>query len=102
MIIDRNLLFAVLALEGDFLNRQQFLEVCRNWAPRKHTSMGELLVQSGWLTPADKAAIDRLLERKLGKHQGDVRAALLSHTDEWMRQSLLSLGDAGITHVLSA
>jgi eukaryotic-like serine/threonine-protein kinase len=102
MIIDRNLLFAVLALQGDFLARQQFLEVCRSWAPRKHSSLAELLVQSGWLTAADKAAVDRLIERKLGKQNGDVRATLLAHTDEWMRQSLLSLGDAGIAHVLSA
>jgi serine/threonine-protein kinase len=102
MIIDRNLLFAVLALQGDFLNQQQFLEICREWASRKQVPLGELLVQCGWLTPADRTAVDLLVEKKLHKHCDDERASLLAQTDEWVRQSLLGLADVGITHVLSA
>ena len=101
MLIDHNLLFAVLALQGDFLTQQQFLDICRDWTRRKQTPLAEMLVERGWLTPGDRAAVERLSERKLGKHGQDERSTLRAHLDEWTRQALLSLADAGITHVLA-
>jgi PAS domain S-box-containing protein len=72
---DRNLLFGVLALQVDLIDARQFAEICTAWSARKEVSLAELLVQRGWLTPEDRADVERLLHRKLRKH-GDARASL--------------------------
>ena len=53
MDTDRNLLFGVLALQADLITPPQFIEACTLWASRKETPLAELLVERGWLTPAD-------------------------------------------------
>src|SRR5262249_56759150 len=76
MDTDCNLLFGVLALQADLLDNDQFAEACAAWAARKDTPLADLLVERGWLTAAQKAAVDVLLECKLKKHGGDVHASL--------------------------
>src|SRR5262249_24075368 len=73
---DRNLLFGVLALQLDLLDARRFAEACSAWATRKDTPLADLLVERGWLTAADRADVERLLERKLRKQGGDARASL--------------------------
>jgi serine/threonine protein kinase/Flp pilus assembly protein TadD len=75
-LTDRNLLFGVLALQADLLDARKFAEACSAWAACKDTPLADLLVERGWLTAADRAHLDYLLERKLHKHGGDARASL--------------------------
>jgi hypothetical protein len=72
---DRNLLFAVLALQADLIDREQFVRACTLWTARKDTPIAELVVEQGWLSAAYRADVERLLERKLKKHGGDARAS---------------------------
>src|SRR5262249_16953569 len=58
------------------------------------------LVEKGWITAADRADIQRLLERKLKKHRGDARAGLAAIGDE-VKRSLAALGDAEIQRSLA-
>jgi serine/threonine-protein kinase len=95
MDTDRNLLFGVLALQADFLDAIQFAEACTAWAARKEVPLADLLVERGWLTAADKADIERLLQRKLRKH-GDVRASLAAAADDEVRRVLAVLTDSEI------
>ena len=44
---DRNLLFAVLALQADCLTQPHFVEACTLWASRKDKSIAELMVERG-------------------------------------------------------
>ena len=74
MDTDRNLLFGVLALQADLITNDQFAEACSAWAARKSDPLAELLVERGWLGLPDRADVEKLLERKLKKHGGDVRA----------------------------
>ena len=76
MDTDRNLLFGVLALQADVISHTQFVEACTLWANQKGTPLSDLLVERGWITAADRADVDRLVERKLQKHGGDVKAGL--------------------------
>src|SRR5262249_43115689 len=76
MDADRNLLFGVLALQADLIDRTQFVEACSLWATRKTVPLADLLAERGWLLPADRAHVDYLVERKLQKHGGDVHASL--------------------------
>jgi hypothetical protein len=55
-----------------------------------------LLVERGWLMPADKADLERLLERKLRKHGGSFHTALAAVVGGPTRRHLSLVGDAEI------
>jgi hypothetical protein len=76
MNTDRNLLFGVLALQADVLDADQFIKACTLWTTRKHVPLADLLIELGWITPGDKADVERLVERKLKRHGGDPKAGL--------------------------
>jgi PAS domain S-box-containing protein len=101
MDTDRNLLFGVLALQAGLIDSRQFVEACTLWATRKGAPLAALLIERGWLAPADQAHLDYLLERNVNKHHGDVRASLAAAPDD-IKRSLAALGDADIQHSLAA
>jgi eukaryotic-like serine/threonine-protein kinase len=98
---DRNLLFAVLALQADVVDADQFVKVCTLWTTRKQTALADLLIELGWITPADRGDVERLLERKLRKHGGDPRAGLAAAGDE-VKRTLAALRDDDIQKSLTA
>ena len=65
MTTDHNLLFGVLALQADLIDPSSFVEVCTLWANQKHKPLANLLVERGLLTPADRADVEKLVQRKL-------------------------------------
>src|SRR5262249_10540447 len=97
---DRNLLFGVFPLQADLINSTQFVEACGAWAARKSGSLADLLLERGWLAPADRDHVEYLLRRKLQKHGGDVRASLADLADEDVRQALAGVDDADIRQSL--
>jgi tetratricopeptide (TPR) repeat protein len=101
MDTDHNLLFAVLALQADLIDANRFVEACTLWANQKQTPLPDLLVQHGWITPADRADVERLLERKLKKHSGNARAGLAEVTTDGVRQSLAAVPDADVRQSLA-
>jgi serine/threonine-protein kinase len=84
---ERNLLFAVLALQADLIDERQFVEACTVCAGRKSLLLADLLVERGWITEGDRADVERLAERKLKRHGHDVQASLAAACDA-ARQSL--------------
>ena len=96
MDTDRNLLFAILALQADLIDRDRFIQACTLWAARKDTPIAELVVAQGWLTAADRADIERLLLRKLNKHGGDVRASIVEVAGAAIRSALATVADAEV------
>jgi serine/threonine protein kinase len=97
---DRNLLFAVLALQADLLDRDQFVRACALWATRKQTPIAELLVEQGWLTPAGKGVVEQLLALKVKKHGGDVQASLAAAADDAVRRAVAAAGDDDLARSL--
>jgi PAS domain S-box-containing protein len=95
MDTDRNLLFAVLALQVDLLDRERFVQACTLWAAHKDRPIADLLIEQGWLTPEDRGDVDRLLDRKLKKHGGDVQASLATVGNDVLH-SLLAVGDPDV------
>jgi serine/threonine-protein kinase len=75
---DRNLLFGVLALQGDLIDTHQFAEACTAWSLRKDRPLADQLVERGWLQPEDRRLIERLLEQKIKKHGGDPHQSLIA------------------------
>src|SRR5207245_1754839 len=55
---DHNLLFAVLALQADLIDRDRFVQACTLWASRKDTPLATLLVELGWLSAEDCADVE--------------------------------------------
>jgi serine/threonine-protein kinase len=98
---DRNLLFGVLALQADILDPQQFAAACSEWAGRKGTSLADLLIQRGWLTPEDRAHVEYLLQRKLKRHGGDDRASLADVITPGVRQILGDIPAADVQQSLA-
>src|SRR5271165_2268101 len=76
MNVDRNLLFAVIALQDDLIDQTQFADVCAGWAMRLERPLADLLIERSWITEQDRADVERKLERKLKKNHGDARATL--------------------------
>jgi serine/threonine-protein kinase len=101
MDTDHNLLFGVLALQADLIDDARFVEACTLWANHKQTPLADLLVQRGWLTPADRADVEKLLDRKLNKHKGDARAGLAEVTSDPVKRSLAGLADADVRQSLA-
>jgi serine/threonine-protein kinase len=102
MDTDRNLLFGVLALQADLLDPERFARACTLWSAQKTTPLADLLVQQGWLTPADRADIEKLLDRKLKKHHGDAKAGLAEVTTDQVRNSVAELADPDVRRSLAA
>ena len=88
MDADRNLLFAVLALQTDCIDAVQFAQACSAWTVGRDQPMADLLVGRGWLTLDDRGLIERLLERKLSRHVGDAHESLVAaaKTDAQVRE----------------
>src|SRR4051812_44049660 len=105
MDADRNLLFGVLALQGDLIDAGQFAEACTAWSARKDRPIDDLLVERGWLSSEDRALVAQLLERKLKKHSGDARKGLAAATaGDAVRGAVeavrRTVGDADVRHSL--
>ncbi len=102
MDTDRNLLFGVLALQADLIDARQFAEACAAWAASKDGPLADLLVGRGWLQPADREDVERLLCRKLQKHGGDARASLVASASNDALRALAVLGDPDLMHTFDA
>ena len=98
---DRNLLFGVLALQLDLLDNSQFAEACAAWATRKGVPLSDILLERGWLTPTDCGDVERLLKRKLKRHNGEVRASLAETVNDKAQRLLNVLNDPDINATLS-
>ncbi len=98
---DRNVLFAVLAFQADLLDQRKFAEACTIWSTQKQKPMADLLVERGWLTADDPDELQKLLERKLAKHNGDAKAAFAGITTDEIRQMLDQIGDPDIRRTFS-
>jgi serine/threonine protein kinase/tetratricopeptide (TPR) repeat protein len=97
---DRNLLFGVLALQLDYIDRDGFVNACAAWATRKDTPLADVLLSLGLLSPDDRTEVERLMERRLKKHGGDVQASLAGAADSAVRSAVAAVGDDDLAQSL--
>jgi serine/threonine protein kinase len=62
---NRNLWFGLIALQAELISEPQFIEACRICAEQKSASLEEIISARGWLTPADRDVVQRLIVRRL-------------------------------------
>lgn len=102
---DRNLLFGVLAFQLDFVTQAQLIETMQAWMMRKEKSLGEVLVEKGFLTTQRRELLDTLVAEHVRQHGDDPERSLAAiNYEQSLRQELQRLGDpevsraAGLLH----
>jgi serine/threonine-protein kinase len=99
---DGNLIFGLLALQMDFVTREQLLEALHAWMLDKQTPLGDILVRRGVLDRDDRDDLDRLVARHVRRH-GDPRASLAAlRVEPSVRHALESLPDAEVQRSVAA
>ncbi len=101
-VSDRNLIFAILAIQNDLVSRDGVIAAMNAWISAKHKPISQILVEQGSLDPDDAAAIDGMISRIIRKSGGDVHKTLesLSSVAE-LAAPLAALGDTDLTASLS-
>ncbi len=80
---NRNLLFAIMAVQMDFVPRDAMFSAMFAWTERKELPLGQILVDRGELSHARRALLDQLLDEHIKAHANDPARSLqaLSSTD---------------------
>jgi serine/threonine-protein kinase len=101
---DRNLLFGILALQMDFVTRDQLVAAMNAWVLDKTRPLGAVLLAQGALRDDTHALLDALVQKHLEMHGNDAERSLaaLSLIDA-AREQLRQVADpevgASLAHV---
>ncbi|MBI3462248.1 MAG: tetratricopeptide repeat protein [Planctomycetes bacterium] len=101
---DRNLLLGILALQLDFIGREDLIAAMHAWVLEKHKPLGEILREQGKLAPERLELLHALVAEHLKQHQGDPQKSLAAVSSiDSVREQLAGLGDreleASLAHV---
>jgi len=100
---DRNLLFGTIALQMDFVSRDQLIAAMQAWVFDKRKLLGQVLSEQGVLSPEDQKAIESLVRRHLLRHDNDAESSLaaLSSISQRLRDDLSNIADPDLEASLS-
>jgi formylglycine-generating enzyme required for sulfatase activity/serine/threonine protein kinase len=73
---DRNLLFGILALQLDFISRDQLVAAMHAWVLDKHKALGDILCAQGALAHDNQVLLESLVQKHLRQHHDDPQASL--------------------------
>jgi serine/threonine protein kinase len=73
---DRNLLFGILALQLDFISRDQLVAAMHAWVLEKHKALGDILCAQGALAHDNQVLLEALVQKHLRQHHDDPQASL--------------------------
>src|SRR5262245_55978350 len=68
---DRNLLFGILALQMEFVNRDALVSAMNAWILSKQTPLGVILANRGDLNATRCQLLDALVEEHVKQHDND-------------------------------
>ncbi len=72
----RQILFALLAHQNEFITQEQLLKAFRLWLADKSRSLETVLVEQGSISQDDRNLFDRLVEKYLERFGGDAQLSL--------------------------
>jgi eukaryotic-like serine/threonine-protein kinase len=73
---DRNLLFGILALQMDFIDREALVAAMNAWVLDKAKPLGQILLEQGKLRPEFFQALEVMVEAHLKAHDHDPQRSL--------------------------
>jgi len=74
--VDCNLLFGSLALQMDFIGRDELIAAIHAWVLDKQKSLGQILVEQGAIELDARALLDALVQKHLELHASDPQRSL--------------------------
>lgn len=90
----RNLLFVAIALQMDFITREQLIAAARDWTRAKTQTMGGVLVRQGVIEEDTRSLLERLIDKHLEQRGDDSGRKLGAMTSlDSVREDLQQLGD---------
>ncbi len=99
---DRNMLLGMLALQMDFINRDQLIAGINAWALNKVKPLDEILREQGALRRDTRDLLKALVEKHLEIHEGDAEKSLGSLSSIGsVREDLKSIADPEIAATLT-
>lgn len=72
------LLFGVIALQNNFVTREQFVSAFDSWVQNKSRPLAEILIRRGNLSTSDRDLLERLVSKFLIQNGGSVQQSLES------------------------
>jgi tetratricopeptide (TPR) repeat protein len=100
---DANLLFGILALQMDFITRDQLVAAMHAWVLQKSRPLGQLLREQQALGDDELALLEALVAKHLEKHGGDAQQSLQAlGSVRPVRDELQQLADADVQASLAA
>ena len=95
--VDLNLLFGMIALQTNFITREQLVAAFDNWVRDKSRNLGQILISNKALSDEDHDALTRLVTRFTTKHGGDAERSLAAISSiPQVRPDLERLADADL------
>ena len=100
---DRNLLFGVLALQMDFIRREDLIAATSAWVLDKARGLDQILLERQALTADEHALLVALVAKHLAKHNDDPQQSLAAVSSVGsIRDELRKLGDPQLDASLAA
>jgi serine/threonine-protein kinase len=104
---DRNLLFGILALQMDCIQRDELVTAMNAWVLNKAKPLAQILVEQGALTLRARNKLEAVVELHLEVHEGDPQKSLAAVSSIGsVRQALQEVADpeldVSLIHVASA
>ena len=91
---DRNLLFGVLAVQLDFVSRDDLIAATSRWVTNKAQPLSRVFVEQGVLSSEESQLLDGVVEKHLQRNNDDPKQSLQSvEAFESIRASLGTLDD---------
>jgi hypothetical protein len=99
---DLNLLFGVLALQMDFVSRDDLIAAMHAWVLAKHKLLGQVLADMGRLKEDERVLLDALVQKHLRRHGDDAGKSLAAvSTIDSVRLHLQQIADPDLSASLA-
>jgi len=99
---DRSLLFGILALQMDFVSRDELIEAMNAWVLDKSKSLAQILVKEGFLEPDRRELLEALVREHVKQHRDDAQESLASLSSIGSAQKELEqIADADVQQSLA-
>jgi serine/threonine protein kinase/lipopolysaccharide biosynthesis regulator YciM len=99
--VDHNLLFGILALQNNFIDREALVSAFNTWIADKNRPLGKILQDRGALESDDLSLLEALVAKHLERFGNDPKRSLASLSSIGsVRDDLSSLGDDDIQESL--
>ncbi len=73
---DRNLLFGILALQLDFVSREELIAGMQSWVLAKDQPLADILARTGALSPDERVELEAVVARHLHNHHDPQATAI--------------------------